>query len=164
MLTLPLLPLRHLILCVLGQRFNTRQLSWRPLELQAFRFSFANSQTLQSFKTRKWTWKELFFLDRYVHPSLTTLRLKVCAFWLVIQSKNFRPDFNHVCFQLFFLRSLVEVRLHEPLWKVQFSPDDIAIEVLTLCSQLEPLCKKEYAVSCMFCCLTNLFHTLILFV
>ncbi|KAK2566832.1 hypothetical protein P5673_009518 [Acropora cervicornis] len=39
----------------------------------------------------------------------------------------------------------VEVRLHEPLWKVQFSPDDVAIEVLTLCSQLEPLCKREYA-------------------
>ena len=42
--------------------------------------------------------------------------------------------------------NLVEVRLHEPLWKVQFSPDDVAIEILTLCSQLEPLCKKEYAV------------------
>lgn len=41
----------------------------------------------------------------------------------------------------------VEVRLHEPLWKVQFSPDDVAIEVLTLCSQLEPLCKKEYATT-----------------
>lgn len=41
----------------------------------------------------------------------------------------------------------VEVRLHEPLWKVQFSPDDVAIEILTLCSQLEPLCKKEYATS-----------------
>ncbi|XP_029207636.2 uncharacterized protein LOC114971263 isoform X3 [Acropora millepora] len=41
----------------------------------------------------------------------------------------------------------VEVRLHEPLWKVQFSPDDVAIEVLTLCSQLEPLCKREYATS-----------------
>jgi len=41
----------------------------------------------------------------------------------------------------------VEVRLHEPLWKVQFSPDDVAIEVLTLCSQLEPLCKKEYSTT-----------------
>lgn len=41
----------------------------------------------------------------------------------------------------------VEVRLHEPLWKVQFSPDDVAVEELTLCSKLEALCKKEYAVS-----------------
>ena len=59
---------------------------------------------------------------------------------------------NQCIFHLFCLRSLVEVRLHEPLWKVQFSPDDVAIEVLTLCSQLEPLCKKEYAVSnvCFF--------------
>lgn len=40
----------------------------------------------------------------------------------------------------------VEVRLHEPLWKVQFSPDDVALELLTLCSQLEVLCKKEYTV------------------
>ena len=45
-----------------------------------------------------------------------------------------------------FFGILVEVRLHEPLWKVQFSSDDVAIEVLTLCSQLEPLCKREYAV------------------
>ncbi|KXJ11093.1 uncharacterized protein LOC110244242 [Exaiptasia diaphana] len=41
----------------------------------------------------------------------------------------------------------VEVRLHEPLWKVQFSPDDVALELLTLCSQLEVLCKKEYTTS-----------------
>ena len=47
----------------------------------------------------------------------------------------------------------VEVRLHEPLWKVQFSPDDVAIEILTLCSQLEPLCKKEYAVRIKVCLL-----------
>ncbi|CAH3158932.1 unnamed protein product, partial [Pocillopora meandrina] len=33
----------------------------------------------------------------------------------------------------------VEVRLYESLWEVQFSPDHVAIEVLTLCSQLEPL-------------------------
>ena len=45
----------------------------------------------------------------------------------------------------------MEVRLHEPLWKVQFSPDDVAIEILTLCSQLEPLCKKEYAVRIKVC-------------
>ncbi|KAJ7378184.1 hypothetical protein OS493_024131 [Desmophyllum pertusum] len=31
--------------------------------------------------------------------------------------------------------------------RLQFSPDDVAIEVLTLCSQLEPLCKKEYATT-----------------
>ena len=54
---------------------------------------------------------------------------------------------------LFWLRILVEVRLHEPLWKVQFSPDDVAIEILTLCSQLEPLCKKEYAVRIKVCLL-----------
>ena len=63
-------------------------------------------------------------------------------FLLVLQIRN-----SSVLFHLFSLRSLVEVRLHEPLWKVQFSPDDLAIEVLTLCSQLEPLCRKEYAVS-----------------
>ena len=67
-------------------------------------------------------------------------------FSLVFQIRN-QCLVSPVC-----LRSLVEVRLHEPLWKVQFSPDDVAIEVLTLCSQLEPLCKKEYAVSkvCFF--------------
>ena len=48
---------------------------------------------------------------------------------------------------LFILLFSVEVRLHEPLWKVQFSPDDVAIEELTLCSKLEALCKKEYSVS-----------------
>ncbi|EDO39997.1 predicted protein [Nematostella vectensis] len=41
----------------------------------------------------------------------------------------------------------VEVRLHEPLWKVQFSPDDVALELLTLCSQLEALCRREYSTS-----------------
>lgn len=45
------------------------------------------------------------------------------------------------------LNVLVEVRLHEPLWKVQFSPEDVALELLTLCSQLEVLCKKEYTVN-----------------
>jgi len=66
----------------------------------------------------------------------------LCMFLLVLQVRN-----HFLLFHLFCLRYLVEVRLHEPLWKVQFSPDDVAIEVLTLCSQLEPLCKKEYAVS-----------------
>ena len=48
---------------------------------------------------------------------------------------------------LFSSHPAVEVRLHEPLWKVQFSPEDVAIEVVALCSQLEPLlCMKEYAV------------------
>jgi len=68
----------------------------------------------------------------------------LCMFLLVLQTRN-QYIVSPVC-----LRSLVEVRLHEPLWKVQFSPDDVAIEVLTLCSQLEPLCKKEYAVSNVF--------------
>lgn len=45
---------------------------------------------------------------------------------------------------------IVEVRLHEPLWKVQFSPEDVALELLTLCSQLEVLCKKDYTVD-KFC-------------
>ena len=66
-------------------------------------------------------------------------------FLLVLQVRN-----HFIVSPVFVLRSLVEVRLHEPLWKVQFSPDDVAIEVLTLCSQLEPLCKKEYAVSNVF--------------
>ncbi|RMX49997.1 hypothetical protein pdam_00016665, partial [Pocillopora damicornis] len=39
----------------------------------------------------------------------------------------------------------VVVRLYEPLWKVRFSPDDVAIEVLTLCSQGRTLEQKEYA-------------------
>lgn len=87
-----------------------------------------------------------------------------CLPWTVVRTSRLRPfiqRFVHVfacfanskpflLFHLFCLRSLVEVRLHEPLWKVQFSPDDVAIEVLTLCSQLEPLCKKEYAVRNVF--------------
>ena len=80
-----------------------------------------------------------------MHLSRTTLHSKVCACSCLFSK------FELVyCFTCFCLRSLVEVRLHEPLWKVQFSPDDVAIEVLTLCSQLEPLCKKEYAVSNVF--------------
>ena len=84
-----------------------------------------------------------------MHLSPTILRLKVCAF-MACFSKLVEKSPLVSCFHLFVLRSLVEVRLHEPLWKVQFSPDDIAIEVLTLCSQLEPLCKKEYAVRVCF--------------
>ena len=84
-----------------------------------------------------------------MHLWPTTLHSKVCAcslmFLLVLQVRN-----HFIVSPVFVLRSLVEVRLHEPLWKVQFSPDDVAIEVLTLCSQLEPLCKKEYAVSNVF--------------
>lgn len=38
----------------------------------------------------------------------------------------------------------VDIQLDEPLWKVLLSPSDVAIEVLTLCSQLEPLCKRKY--------------------
>ena len=41
----------------------------------------------------------------------------------------------------------VDIQLDEPLWKVLLSPSDVAIEVLTLCSQLEPLCKRKYTVS-----------------
>lgn len=40
----------------------------------------------------------------------------------------------------------VDIQLDEPLWKVLLSPGDVAIEVLTLCSQLEPLCKQKYTV------------------
>ena len=71
----------------------------------------------------------------------------LCILACFPKSKPPSPECK-VC--LFFLCTLVEVRLHEPLWKVQFSPDDVAIEVLTLCSQLEPLCKKEYAVSMVY--------------
>jgi hypothetical protein len=56
------------------------------------------------------------------------------AFFICLYKKIFRLD-------------SVEVRLHEPLWKVQFSPDDVALELLTMCSQLEVLCKKEYTVN-----------------
>ena len=80
-----------------------------------------------------------------MHLLHTIHHLKVCAIffqlWKPSPLKSSRFS-NH----LFFFEILVEVRLHEPLWKVQFSPEDVAIEVLTLCSQLEPLCKKEYAV------------------
>ncbi|XP_028400152.1 uncharacterized protein LOC114523436 [Dendronephthya gigantea] len=41
-------------------------------------------------------------------------------------------------------RFKVDIQLDEPLWKVLLSPSDVAIEVLTLCSQLEPLCKRKY--------------------
>lgn len=38
----------------------------------------------------------------------------------------------------------VDIQLDEPLWKVILTPSDVAIEILTLCSQLEPLCKRNY--------------------
>lgn len=38
----------------------------------------------------------------------------------------------------------VDIRLYEPLWKYHFSTEEIALEVLSLLSQLEPLCKEEY--------------------
>ena len=50
-----------------------------------------------------------------------------------------RPVVSNNHTSKFTLHPAVEVRLYEPLWRVQFSPDDVAIEVLTLCSQLEPL-------------------------
>ena len=46
-----------------------------------------------------------------------------------------------------FYISLVDIRLNEPLWKVLLTPSDVAIEILTLCTQLEPLCKRTYTVS-----------------
>lgn len=75
------------------------------------------------------------------HLLLTIHHSKVCEVFIHHLAHCLR-----FIIQLFWFRILVEVRLHEPLWKVQFSPDDVAIEILTLCSQLEPLCKKEYAV------------------
>ena len=68
---------------------------------------------------------------------------------------------------LFSSHPAVEVRLHEPLWKVQFSPDDVAIEVVALCSQLEPLlCMKEYAVGNISIAFMNclVYFALLLFV
>ena len=50
-----------------------------------------------------------------------------------------RPVVRNSQTSKFTLHPAVMVRLYEPLWKVQFPPDDVAIEVLTLCSQLEPL-------------------------
>ena len=76
----------------------------------------------------------------------TTLHSKVCACCPSITkpSPGCKSDKQ---IHLFSSHPEVEVRLHEPLWKVQFSPEDVAIEVVALCSQLEPLlCMKEYAV------------------
>ena len=42
-----------------------------------------------------------------------------------------RPVVSNNHTSKFTLHPAVEVRLYEPLWRVQFSPDDVAIEVLT---------------------------------
>ena len=42
---------------------------------------------------------------------------------------------------------LVDIRLHEPLWKSNRSLDEIAVEILALSAQLEGMCKDSYTVS-----------------
>ncbi|XP_070537751.1 uncharacterized protein [Ptychodera flava] len=37
----------------------------------------------------------------------------------------------------------VDVRLHEPLWFGGLTRTDVAIDIMVLCTQLEPLCRKE---------------------
>ena len=85
-------------------------------------------------------------MGHYVRLLPTTLHSKVgaCCPSITKPSPGCKSDKQ---IHLFSSHPAVEVRLHEPLWKVQFSPDDVAIEVVALCSQLEPLlCMKEYAV------------------
>ena len=85
-------------------------------------------------------------MGHYVRLLPTTLHSKVgaCCPSITKPSPGCKSDKQ---IHLFSSHPAVEVRLHEPLWKVQFSPEDVAIEVVALCSQLEPLlCMKEYAV------------------
>ena len=42
-----------------------------------------------------------------------------------------------------FINILVDVRLHEPLFKREDNPQDIELEIISLCAQLDLLCKKE---------------------
>ena len=67
----------------------------------------------------------------------TTLHSKVLGrVVLMLRSlRSPRPVVSNNQTSKFTLHSAVVVRLYEPLWKVRFSPDDVAIEVLTLCSQ-----------------------------
>ncbi|XP_035692730.1 uncharacterized protein LOC118427202 [Branchiostoma floridae] len=37
----------------------------------------------------------------------------------------------------------IDVCIHEPLWVVPVTRGDVAVEIVTLCSQLELLCEKE---------------------
>ncbi|XP_077987525.1 uncharacterized protein LOC144442130 [Glandiceps talaboti] len=41
----------------------------------------------------------------------------------------------------------VDVRLHEPLWSGAICWSDVAVDVMVLCTQLEPMCRKELAES-----------------
>lgn len=48
---------------------------------------------------------------------------------------------------------LVDVQLDAPLRKVLLSPKDVSVEIMTICSQLESLC-KQYTVRYLQSCQT----------
>ena len=45
---------------------------------------------------------------------------------------------------------LVDIRLHEPLWRNNRSVEEIAVEIMTLSAQLEGICKECYTVGTIF--------------
>ena len=126
------------MICESYMIYLSEQLSWRPRSMQ---ISCADNPTSQRIEIRKLIQNEPIFLGHCVRLLPTTLYSKVLGrVVLMLRSlRSPRPVVSNNQTSKFTLHPAVMVRLYESLWKVRFSPDDVAIEVLTLCSQLEPL-------------------------
>ena len=125
------------MICESYMIYLSEQLSWCPLQEDSMQISCTGNPTSQRIEIRKLIKNELIFLGHCVRLLPTTLHSKVLGrVVLMLRSlRSPRPVVSNNQTSKFTLHPAVVVRLYEPLWKVRLSPDDVAIEVLTLCSQ-----------------------------